>query len=334
MSRVLIFFLKAVRHMVTYVLKRLLRSAVSMFLIIVIVFCLLRMMPIEGYFPTNYDKLTPQQLENSLAKLGLDRPVPEQLFNFFKNLLTKGDLGLSTRYHYNRPVLDIIADKAPISLRFGFISLLFSLPLGFLLGILMARKAGGVWDKVGTAYIVMMQAIPFAVFAILIQLYGTMALKTFFPRMGMLYDLDYPVTMITPIIMLTIGGIAGNALWLRRYMVDESNRDYIKLARSKGVPTTAIFFRHVFRNSAVPMVQGIPGAILFTIVGSIYVESLCSIPGTGGLLVDAVKRQDNPLVQALVIIYALLGITGLLLGDLLMALVDPRIKLYKKEAVR
>ena len=117
-------------------------------------------------------------------------------------------------------------------------------------------------------------------------------------------------------------------------MVDESNKDYIKLARSKGVPNSAIFFRHVFRNSAVPMVQGIPGSILYAIVGSIYVESLCSIPGTGGLLVDAIKVQDNPLVQALVIIYAVLGIFGLLLGDLLMALVDPRIKLVKKEGSR
>jgi oligopeptide transport system permease protein len=82
------------------------------------------------------------------------------------------------------------------------------------------------------------------------------------------------------------------------------------------------------------MVHGIPQSILYTIIGSIFVEALCSIPGTGGLLVIAIQRQDNPLVQSLVIIYALLGIIGLLLGDLLMALVDPRIKLTKKGGSR
>jgi oligopeptide transport system permease protein len=82
------------------------------------------------------------------------------------------------------------------------------------------------------------------------------------------------------------------------------------------------------------MTNAIPATILFTIVGSIYIESLYSIPGTGGLLVDVIRRQDNPMVQALVIIYSSLSVFGLLLGDILMAIVDPRIKLHKKEDQR
>jgi oligopeptide transport system permease protein len=322
-------FLYGDEDMLWYIVKRILRSLLTMFIIICIVFLLLRMMPIEGYFPGQYERMTQEQLDVSIRRLGLDKPVTEQLFIFFRNLIVDGDMGVSQRYHYNVPVLEIIGRKAPISLRFGLISLAISMPLGYGLGILMARKKGGAWDKIGTGYIVAMQAIPFAVFAILIQFYSASVLG-----LPMLYSEDRPVSMIAPIIMLSIGGIAGNALWLRRFMVDESNRDYIKLARSKGVPNSAVFFRHVFRNAMVPMVQGIPGSILFAIVGSIYIESLCSIPGTGGLLVDAIKRQDNSLVQALVIIYALLGIFGLLLGDLLMAMVDPRIKLVKKEGGR
>jgi oligopeptide transport system permease protein len=123
-------------------------------------------------------------------------------------------------------------------------------------------------------------------------------------------------------------------MWLRRYMVDETNKDYIKLARAKGVPNTTIWFRHVFRNSVVPMVAQIPGSLLMTISGGIYVESLFSIPGMGGLLVDVIKRQDNTVVQALVLIYSVLGIIGLLLGDLLMAAVDPRISFTKKGGSR
>mgnify|MGYP000741980073 FL=1 len=123
-------------------------------------------------------------------------------------------------------------------------------------------------------------------------------------------------------------------MWLRRYMVDESNKDYIRLARAKGVPAARISRSHVFRNAIVPLVQYIPNSILFTLMGSLYVESLYSIPGMGGLLVQVIKLQDNTMVQALVLIYASVSVLGLLFGDLLMALVDPRISFTAKEGAR
>ena len=92
--------------------------------------------------------------------------------------------------------------------------------------------------------------------------------------------------------------------------------------------------RHVFRNAFVPMIQYIPSSLLFTISGSIYIESLYSVPGMGGLLVDVITRQDNTMVQTLVMIYATIGIVGMLLGDLLMAVIDPRISFARKEGVR
>ena len=95
-----------------------------------------------------------------------------------------------------------------------------------------------------------------------------------------------------------------------------------------------MMMRHVFRNAFVPMIQYIPSSILYTIGGSIYVESLYSIPGMGGLLVDVIGRQDNPMVQAIVIIYSCIGIVGLLLGDILMGVLDPRISFAKKEGAR
>lgn len=117
-------------------------------------------------------------------------------------------------------------------------------------------------------------------------------------------------------------------------MVDELNKDYVKLARAKGLKNRTIMVQHVLRNAFVPMAQYLPSAILFTIAGSIYIESLYSIPGMGGLLVDVIKRQDNTMVQALVLIYSSIGILGLFLGDLLMALLDPRIKLAKRGGTR
>ncbi|MBR5944305.1 MAG: ABC transporter permease, partial [Lachnospiraceae bacterium] len=267
-------------------------------------------------------------IHNELEKMGLNDPVPVQLGRFYVQIL-KGDLGKSTRYRDGYPVAKIVKKKAPISIKFGLLAMGVSLPLGMLLGILMAKKKNGIADKLGTLYIILIQAVPSAVYYLLIQLYGTSALK-----IGLLYDDDKPITMILPILSLALPSIAGYAMWLRRYMVDEENKDYIKMAKAKGVPKAKIARQHVFRNAIVPMVQFIPGSMLLTIAGSIYVESLYSIPGMGGLLVEVIKRQDNNMVQALVIIFAVLGIFGLLLGDLLMALVDPRISLTKKEGSR
>ena len=117
-------------------------------------------------------------------------------------------------------------------------------------------------------------------------------------------------------------------------MVDELNREYIKLARAKGMPNNAIMRRHVMRNAFIPLAQYLPSTILFTISGSIYVEALFSIPGMGGLLISAIQKQDNPVVQAVVLLYAVMGVFGLLLGDIAMAVCDPRISLYKKGGSR
>ena len=108
----------------------------------------------------------------------------------------------------------------------------------------------------------------------------------------------------------------------------------LRLARAKGVVSQKIMMRHVFRNAFVPMIQYIPASILYTISGSIYIESLYSVPGMGGLLVDVIGRQDNPMVQTLVMLYSAIGIIGMLLGDLLMAVIDPRISFVKKEGAR
>jgi ABC-type dipeptide/oligopeptide/nickel transport system permease component len=150
----------------------------------------------------------------------------------------------------------------------------------------------------------------------------------------MLFDKSNYTTWILPVVSMSLGNTAFYAMWLRRYMVDESNKDYVKLAIAKGASNKRIMFRHVFRNAFVPMIQYIPSSFLNTIVGSIYIESLYSIPGMGGLLVDVVKRQDNTMVQAIVVIFATVGILGLILGDILMTVIDPRITFHKKGGAR
>ena len=313
-----------------YICKRVLRAFFTLFIIITILFSLLRFMPEEGYFE-NYDKLSDIEIQVKLNSLGLNDPLPKQLTRFYGQL-ARGDLGTSNVYRRGVSINEIIAEKIPISIRLGLVSFVLSLVMGLSLGIWMARSTRSVWkigDKLGTVFIVIIQAVPSAVYHIVIQFVGSQ-----YGTLPMLFDAAKPVSYILPILSLSIGSTAYYAMWLRRYMVDEASKDYVQLARAKGVPGGDISRRHIFRNAMIPLVQYIPGSILSTLMGSLYVESLYSIPGMGGLLITAIKRQDNTLVQALVLIYAVISILGLLFGDILMAIVDPRISLNKKEGAR
>lgn len=311
-----------------YILKRFGQSLVTLFIVVSVVFLLMRLLPLEGYFGDGYDKLSEEQRIAVLDRMGLLDPWYAQLGNFYVKL-AKGDLGTSIIYRRDVPVTEVIAPRIPYSMYFGITATLLALLLGLTLGVFMARKKGQALDKAGTAYIVLINAVPSAVYLIFIQLYGTSLFS-----LPILFDKFRPKSWILPAISLSLGGIAGYAMWIRRYMVDELNKDYIKLARAKGLPEKIIMVRHVMRNAFVPMAQYLPAAILSTISGSIYIESLYSIPGMGGLLVDVIQRQDNPMVQALVLIFSSVGIVGLFLGDILMAIFDPRIKLVKGESSR
>ncbi len=313
--------------MAKYLLKRIGQSILTLAIILTLVFIMVRQMPIDGYFE-NIDKLDEAVIKATLDQMGLNDPILVQLKDFFVRLL-HGDLGTSARYSRGVPITQIIAAKAPISIQMGLLSMAVSMLLGIPLGAAMARSKNKFWDKFGTVFIVLVNAVPAAVYYIYLQSYGSLALNV-----SMLFDESNWVSWILPVFSMSLGSIAYYAMWLRRYMLDEMNKDYVRLARAKGVNSKKITMRHVFRNAFVPMIQYIPTSLLYTVSGSIYIESLYSIPGMGGLLVDVISKQDNPMVQALVMIYSCIGIIGMILGDILMAIIDPRISLNRKEGAR
>lgn len=314
--------------MLKYTCKRVVQSVFTLFIVATVVFLMLRLMPEDGYFAEGYDKMDHAQIEAALTDMGLRDPIPVQLANFFNGLL-HGDLGKSIVFRPKVAITKIIAPKIPYSVYFGLASITISMLVGIPLGMFMARFKGKLPDNLGNTYVVLIKAIPAAVYFLFLQLYVSSAFK-----IPMLFNVNKPSSWILPAVCMSLGGIANYAMWIRRYMVDELNKDYIKLARAKGMKNSEVMSKHVIRNAFVPMAQQLPANILMTISGSIYVESLFSIPGMGGLLVSAIQRQDNTLVQALVLIYSCIGIFGLFLGDLLMAACDPRIKLGKKGGAR
>ncbi len=187
--------------MVKYLVKRILRSFITLFIIICVVFILMRLMPIEGYFD-NFDKMTETQIQAGLKEQGLLDPLPVQLFHFFQNML-KGDFGVSHKYRVNVPVTTILKDKLPVSIKLGCMSLVLSLILGIPMGAFMARYKGKWFDKFGTIFIVFIQAVPAAVYYLFIQMYGTTILG-----IPLLFDAGTWKSWILPVFSMSLGNVA------------------------------------------------------------------------------------------------------------------------------
>ena len=312
--------------MTKYILTRILRSLLTVVIVFITVFMLLRLMPLSGYFPQEMLKETDEATRMSyLRNQGLlDHPII-QLWRFVQELF-RGDLGRSLTVYPKVPIVTLLAEKIPVTAAFGFTSMLMGIVFGISLGLLMVRFKDRWGDRLGTGYILVVRAVPNLIYLFFIQIWVS---KWF--NLPLVFYNDRPSSWILPVVCLSLGSVAWYALWLRRFMVDEENRDYVKFALVKGLPKKVVWKRHVFKNAMIPLVIYLPSDLLFIISGSLVIESLYAIPGTGGLLTTAIKSQDNNLVQVLVLMYALLSVVGVFLGDLLVAFVDPRINLTEED---
>ena len=316
--------------MLKYTIKRLLESLVTVLIIVTIVFLLLRLLPTDYYFTEEQlMKFTEEQKQEQLLAAGLLDPIPDQLMDFYGDVI-RLDFGESRRIQNGVSVVKVIGDKFQISMRMGIISIGISMVVGVLIGIIQTRYKDKVPDHIGTVYTIFVNSVPSLVSYSLVLIFGSRVLGL--PSM---YSTRNPgPSSILPIVCLSMGSIAWYALWTRRYMIDELNKDYIKLARVKGMETKKIMVSHVLRNAFVPIAQYLPQSLLLTIGGSLLVERFFSVPGMGPLLTDSIQRYDTSVVQTLVMLYAALSILGVFLGDVLMMIIDPRITLTNKGGTR
>ena len=316
--------------MLKYSIKRLLQSLITILIAVTVVFLLLRMLPTDYYFTEDQlMKFTPEQKNAALEAAGLLDPIGEQLVRFYGQLL-RLDFGTSRRIQSGIAVTKVIGSKLGVSLRLGVISFVISWVVGIIMGIAQASFKGKFIDWLGSVYTVFVNAVPSLVAYSLVLIFCSKVLG-----LPSLYSTrNVAASSVAPVICLSLAPIAAQALWMRRYMVDELTRDYIKLARVKGLSESQIMFRHVLRNALVPVVQFMPQSLLLTIGGSLLMERFFSVPGMGPLLTDAIQRYDTSVVQTLVIFYAVLSILGIFLGDVLMMLVDPRITITEKGGSR
>lgn len=217
--------------------------------------------------------------------------------------------------------------KMGYSFVIGIISTILAYALGLPIGILMARFKNGLLDKIGTVYIIFIIAVPSLAYIFLFKAIGGNVFK-----LPTLFDMDSSskLMFILPIISLALPSVANLMKWMRRYMIDQMNSDYVKFARSGGLSETEIFTKHIWKNAAIPIVHGIPGSILFAMTGAIITERVYSVPGAGNLLTQAINKYDNGVIVGVTLFYALLTVVSILLGDILISSVDPRISFTSK----
>ena len=212
------------------------------------------------------------------------------------------------------------------SFTIGIISVIAAYIIGLPLGVMMARYKEGALDKICTVYIMFISAVPSLAYIFIFKGIGR--------SIGLPYTFDMDnatkLMYVLPVVSLALPEVATLMKWMRRYMIDQMNSDYVKFARSGGMNDTEIFFKHIMKIAAIPIVQGIPGTLLFAMTGALITERVYLVPGAGGLLIDAINQYDNSVIVGVALFYALLAVLSLILGDVLMAAVDPRISFTEK----
>lgn len=228
-----------------------------------------------------------------------------------------------TVYSYRRKGMSMVETSFVIGIIATILAYLWGLPLG----VAMARHKDGFGDKLGNAYIVFIMSVPSLAYIFMFAAVGT---KVF----GLPYKFANAeiriLAYVLPVFSLTLPSMGGLMKWMRRYMIDQMNSDYVKFARAEGMSEKEIYRIHIMRNAVIFIVHGIPGSILGCITGALVTERAYSVPGVGNLLMAAINSHDNGIIVACTVIITAISLISLILGDLLLAKVDPRISLSEE----
>ena len=301
-----------------FLVVRLLQALVALFAITLIVFGLTHLSgsPVDALLP---DDASPAQIETLIRHWGLDRPLHEQYLAFLGNAL-QGDLGVSLKWR-GYTAMEVVLQRLPATLKLGGLSVLLSIVVAIPLGVIAARHRGTMVDKSANVIALLGQSLPQFWLGIMLIWIFAVGLG-WFPTSGQ-GGLQH---MILPAIAMASFQIAALTRLTRSAMLDNLRTEYIKLARLKGVSEHKIIWKHALRNAAiVPLTYfGLLAGSLLT--GSVVIESVFSWPGTGLLSIEAIRGRDYPVVQAVVILFAVVFLVINYVVDAVYALVDPRIR--------
>mgnify|MGYP002770696305 FL=1 len=307
-----------------YVCKRVLISAFTLFVIVLIMFLLMELMPGT---PFNDEKLEPQQIEVLSRKYGLDQPVLTRFWKYLTNTL-RGDFGVSYVLAKNMSITDLLANRFPVSIRIALLSMLIGTVAGIILGTLAAVFHDSILDPIVSVISMLGNSIPSYVFALGLMYF--VAYKA--GLLPILYNAkDSLRSIILPCLALSTTAMSNIARFTRTQMIEVLGSDYILLAESEGNKKVRVIMRHALRNSLIPLMTIIAPMLVSLMLGSTITESMFAIPGIGSLLIQAIQVNDYNVVISLAFIYSALYIGAMLIVDILYGIIDPRIRVAGKK---
>ena len=308
-----------------YVLQRVGAMLITLFFVMSLSFMVIRLMPMSLFENPEVPKEIQEKLED---KFHLNDPLPVQYFYFMEGIITGLDFGISVKLRPGLDVWGIIVSRLPPTMLINFISLFISIPLGLMFGIIAALKRNTWIDTVISVFVILFISVPSFVFASLLQYVLTFIIPIF----PTLYESTATTfgqmmhSLTLPIIALSLSPIATLTRYLRGELIENISSEYILLARTKGLTRAQAIVRHAFRNSMMPITSTLVSLITGIMGGSLVVESMFAIPGTGGMLVKSIFAGDHFLTVAILIFYSAISLTTILVVDLSYSLIDPRVR--------
>lgn len=312
--------------MLAYILRRILATIPVMGVVAGFVFLLVHIGPSDPAVVIAGDYATPEAIAKIRERLGLDRPLYEQMWVWVWNLL-RGDLG--TSLYFNVPVTKLIAQRLEPTLALTISTMAFAILLALPMGVVAAWKSGTLLDRAVMVLAVLAFSFPVFVLGYLL-VYGLSLGLRVLPVQGYRPIAEgigpFLRHLILPTVALGLAYVALIARITRASMLEILNQDYIRTAHAKGLSATAVLLRHAVRNASVPIatVVGIGFALLVS--GVVVTESVFVIPGIGRLTADAILRRDYPLIQGVVLVFSATYVLINLVVDILYTLLDPRIR--------
>jgi oligopeptide transport system permease protein len=304
--------------MLRFIIRRILQIIVVLWVIITATFFMIRFVP-GGPF-TAEKAVTPEILRNLEAHYGLNKPVWQQYVDYMRSLVLHGDLGPSFKYA-SRTVNEIIADKLPVSLELGALSLGVALVVGLILGVIAAVKRNTAFDYVASSIAMVGICVPTFVLGPLLVLF--FAIKLGWVNASGWYT---PIDRVLPALTLGLVYAAYVARLTRGGMLEVLSQDYIRTARAKGASELRVIFHHGLRGGLLPVVSFLGPAIAGILTGSFVIETIFQIPGLGREFVQSAFNRDYTLVLGTVILYAVLIVTLNLIVDLVQVWLNPKLK--------
>ncbi|MBC7341258.1 MAG: ABC transporter permease [Clostridia bacterium] len=303
-----------------YILRRLSFMLIALWAIVTITFFIMHAIPGDPFL----NPRVPEHIRQAMLNLyGLNKPLWEQYFIYIANLL-RGDLGTSL-VDLNRTVTSMIATGFPVSAALGLEALLFAVTTGLALGIIASLYHNRTWDYVAMIIALIGISVPNFVVATVLQY--VVSVKWGILPVSRWGDFQHS---ILPAFALGLSTLALMARMMRTSMLDVLNQDYIRTAKSKGLPTGQVIWRHAVRNALLPIVT-ILGPLVATIVtGTFVIEQIFGIPGLGSYYVASIYNRDYPLILGTTIFYAVILLLMNFLVDIAYGLIDPRIRLVRE----